>query len=108
LYPAPVELSNLAAIKTLKHAFDCVVGYSDHTLGIHIPLASVALGASIIEKHFTLRRADGGPDAGFSLEPKELKQLVISIRETEQAIGKPTYKVSKQEAENKVQRSCYD
>ncbi|MBU2575834.1 N-acetylneuraminate synthase family protein, partial [Patescibacteria group bacterium] len=85
-----------------------VSGLSDHTLGITAAIASVALGASIIEKHVTLSRSDGGPDSKFSLEPKELKEMVSSIREAEKAIGKPFYRVSKSEEENdKFKRSLF-
>jgi sialic acid synthase SpsE len=69
LYPAPAYLSNLAAMETMRKAFNCPVGYSDHTLGDHIPLAAVALGACMIEKHFTLDRKLPGPDHSFAMEP---------------------------------------
>jgi pseudaminic acid synthase len=107
-YPADPEQMNLTTIPDIAKRFKVVSGLSDHSLdssgGITVPIASVALGASIVEKHFTLRRSDGGPDAAFSLEPKELKQLVSSIREVELALGKPNYKVGKKEAENVVFR----
>lgn len=103
-YPAKPEQMNLATIPDLAKRFNAVVGLSDHTLGITIPITSVALGACIIEKHFTLSRSDGGPDAGFSLEPDELKQLVKSVREAEKAIGKPNYASDRKEAENIVFR----
>lgn len=103
-YPAIPEEMNLATIPDIKERFGTVVGLSDHTLGISAAVASVALGASIIEKHFTLRRSDGGPDAGFSLEPKELKELVKSVREVEKAIGKVQYGSGKKESENVVFR----
>lgn len=104
-YPAVPEQMNLATIPDLAKKFDVVAGISDHTLAITVPIASVALGAYIMEKHLTLSRADGGPDAGFSLEPHELKELVKSIREVEKTIGKPTYGVSGvKEQENVVFR----
>jgi len=86
-YPTPVEESNLRTIPHLAERFDCTVGLSDHTLGIVTAIAAVALGASIIEKHVTLRRADGGPDAAFSLEPEELRALVDSARAAWHALG---------------------
>ncbi len=87
LYPAPAHLSNLAAITTLKKAFAHIVGYSDHTIGDHIPIAAVALGAKVIEKHFTLDRTLPGPDHSFAIEPNELKKMVDRIREVELSIG---------------------
>lgn len=87
LYPAPVELSNLKAIQTLKEAFGCLTGYSDHTLGDHIPIASVAFGSNLIEKHFTLDSSLPGPDHSFAIEPKELKTMIQRIRDVEKAIG---------------------
>ncbi|MFA5317871.1 MAG: pseudaminic acid synthase [Patescibacteria group bacterium] len=90
-YPAKSEQMNLATIPDITKKFKVISGLSDHTLGIVASLISVALGACIIEKHFTLRRSDGGPDANFSLEPNELKELVKNVRESEKAIGKPNY-----------------
>lgn len=93
-YPAPFEEVNLNALVTLKEKFGIRTGYSDHTLGITIPVAAVAIGACAIEKHFTLDRNMIGPDHKASLEPSELEQMVIAIRNTERAIGdgikKPT------------------
>ncbi|MBQ6024780.1 MAG: N-acetylneuraminate synthase [Lachnospiraceae bacterium] len=86
-YPTPFEDVNLAAMKTMREAFGVEVGYSDHTKGIEVPIAAVALGATIIEKHFTLDRNMEGPDHKASLEPQELKQMVCSIRNIEKAIG---------------------
>lgn len=103
-YPAKSEEMNLATIPNIKKRFGVVTGLSDHTLGIDVAIASVALGASIIEKHFTLRRADGGPDTAFSLEPKELKELIKSVREAEKAIGKVQYSPGERESENIVFR----
>ena len=90
-YPSAYEEVNLRTISNLSETFNVVAGLSDHTLGISVPIAAVALGAKIVEKHFTLCRADGGPDAAFSLEPDELKAMVKSIRETEKALGKVSY-----------------
>lgn len=86
-YPAPFADINLRAMATLQQAFGLPVGYSDHTTGIAIPVAAVALGANIIEKHFTLDRNLPGPDHKASLEPDELKQMVRSIRDVELALG---------------------
>lgn len=86
-YPTPMIDVNLTAMNTMKEAFKVKVGYSDHTLGIEIPIAAVALGAEIIEKHFTLDKTMEGPDHKASLEPEELKQMVESIRNIEKALG---------------------
>lgn len=86
-YPTPFEDVNLKAMQTLKRTFDLDVGYSDHTIGIEVPIAAVALGATIIEKHFTLDKNMEGPDHKASLNPFELKDMVISIRNIEKAIG---------------------
>jgi sialic acid synthase SpsE len=86
-YPAAACEVNLRAIDTLKHAFGLPVGLSDHTRGIHVPIAAVARGASIIEKHFTLDRNLPGPDHAASLEPAELSAMVHAIREVESALG---------------------
>jgi sialic acid synthase SpsE len=87
-YPASFENLNLSAMKTLKSAFNTKVGYSDHSLGIEIPIAAAALGADIIEKHFTLDKSMEGPDHKASIDCIELKNMVSSIRNVEQAIGK--------------------
>jgi N-acetylneuraminate synthase/N,N'-diacetyllegionaminate synthase len=87
VYPTPAEIVNLNAIQTLSEMFNIPIGYSDHTLGIHIPVAAVAKGAKVIEKHFTLDRKMKGPDHSFSIEPDELKQMVKNIRDTEKAEG---------------------
>jgi sialic acid synthase SpsE len=87
LYPAPAELSNLRAMATLRQAFGTLVGYSDHTMGHHIILASVAMGASIIEKHFTLDRSMPGPDHAFAIEPEELRKMMSDIRDVEAGLG---------------------
>jgi pseudaminic acid synthase len=100
-YPAKPEEMNLKTVPDIAKKFKVVSGLSDHSLTISAAVASVALGANIIEKHFTLRRADGGFDAAFSLEPKELKEMIKAIRETEKAIGKVSYKTGKRENENK-------
>lgn len=86
-YPCPYEEVNLRAMQTMKAAFKCQVGYSDHTMGIEVPIAAVAMGAEIIEKHFTLDKNMEGPDHKASLDPHELKQMVLSIRNIEKAMG---------------------
>src|SRR3989344_1144350 len=103
-YPAKLEEMNLHTIPDIAKRFGVISGLSDHSLGITAAVASVALGASIIEKHITLRRSDGGPDAGFSLEPDELKELVRLVRDTEQALGKVSYEIGKHEAKNLIFR----
>lgn len=86
-YPCPKNEVNLRAMQTMKEAFKCPVGYSDHTMGTEIPIAAVAMGAEIIEKHFTLDRNMDGPDHKASLEPHELKYMVACIRNIEVALG---------------------
>jgi len=87
MYPTPMEDVNLNAMKTIKKEFDVAVGYSDHTLGIEVDIAAVAMGASIVEKHFTIDKAKEGPDHKASLEPEELRAMVIAIRNVEKALG---------------------
>lgn len=86
-YPCPMNEVNLRAMLTMKEAFKCRVGYSDHTMGIEVPIAAVAMGAEIIEKHFTLDKNMEGPDHKASLNPEELKAMVSAIRHIEQALG---------------------
>ena len=99
-YPCPVDEVNLKAMCTLRDAFKCQVGYSDHTMGLEVPVAAVALGAEIIEKHFTLDRTMEGPDHKASLEPAELKQMVQQIRNIEQALGDGIKRPNDSEAGN--------
>ena len=99
-YPCPVSEVNLRAMQTIKATFDVKVGYSDHTQGIEVPIAAVAMGACVIEKHFTLDRAMEGPDHKASLEPDELKAMVQAIRHTEQALGDGVKRPSNCEAKN--------
>ena len=87
MYPTPMEDVNLNAMQTIHKEFGVAVGYSDHTLGIEVDIAAVAMGASIIEKHFTLDKAMEGPDHKASLEPEELKAMVSAIRNIEKALG---------------------
>lgn len=93
-YPAPYEDTNLRTISSMKEVFDCIVGLSDHTMGSAVAGAGVALGAKIVEKHLTLRRADGGADAAFSMEPEEFKEMVDHIRIIEKAVGRVTYELT--------------
>ncbi|PJZ53387.1 N-acetylneuraminate synthase [Leptospira adleri] len=99
-YPAPFDEVNLSAMNTLKKSFSLPVGYSDHTEGIHIPIAAIAMGASVIEKHFTLDKNLPGPDHKASLEPDELIKMVRSIREIESAFGDGFKIPSKSEIKN--------
>src|SRR3989344_1522261 len=103
-YPTQPDQMNLATIPDIAKMFNIVPGLSDHTLGTVVSVASIPLGARIIEKHLTLKRSDGGPDATFSLESHELKELVQSIRTVELAIGKPHYGADPKESENIVFR----
>jgi N-acetylneuraminate synthase (EC 2.5.1.56) len=106
-YPARIEDVNLRAIKTMEMAFGLPVGYSDHTLGIEITIAAVAMGAKVIEKHFTLDRDMEGPDHKASLEPEELEAMVTAIRNVERAMGDGIKKPTKSENDLKkiVRRS---
>jgi N-acetylneuraminate synthase len=103
-YPAPPKDMNLRAIPHLAQTFGLPVGLSDHTLGIAVPVAAVALGACIVEKHFTLSRATPGPDSAFSLEPAEFKAMVQAIRTAEEALGEACYGVSRGEAASRAFR----
>jgi len=110
LYPTPVGIANLRAIETMRTAFKVPVGFSDHTLGIHIPIAAVAMGACMIEKHFTLDRTLPGPDHSFAIEPDELKEMVRCIREVEKAKGSGIKEKSDLESEEmyvKARRSIH-
>lgn len=103
-YPAPPEEINLRTIPHMAEAFGCPVGLSDHILGIAVPVAAVALGACIIEKHFTLSREIPGPDSAFSLEPPEFKEMVNAVRIAEKALGKVSYEVTEHEKASRVFR----
>ncbi|WP_459478693.1 pseudaminic acid synthase [Clostridium saccharoperbutylacetonicum] len=96
-YPAPVEEINLKTIPNMKETFDVVVGLSDHTMGHAVSVGGVAIGAQIIEKHMTLRRADGGADSKFSMEPEEFKEMVDNIRIVEKAVGRVTYDLTQKQ-----------
>lgn len=107
-YPASPENTNIMTIPHMHELFDVQVGLSDHTMGVGVAVASVALGATVIEKHFTLSRADGGVDSAFSLEPEELRQLVVETERAWQALGRVRYGAT--EAEQKAlafRRSLY-
>ena len=107
-YPATPKFSNIKTIPNLRETFKCEVGLSDHTLGIGVAIASISLGATVIEKHFTLNRLDGGVDSQFSLEPREMTQLVIEANRAYQAMGSISYGVSEQEQESiQFRRSLY-
>lgn len=101
-YPTPFSDVNLRAMETIRNRFGVEVGYSDHTLGIEVPVAAVALGATIIEKHFTLDKKLEGPDHVASLEPQELAAMVKAIRNTTEALGVPDKKPSVSETKNMV------
>ncbi|MEL6679531.1 MAG: pseudaminic acid synthase [Pseudomonadota bacterium] len=107
-YPAPAEDSNLRTVPHLGEAFGCVPGLSDHTMGSAVSVASIALGGAVVEKHFTLARADGGPDAAFSLEPPEFRALVEDCKTAWRARGKPNYQLVGSERGSTVfRRSIY-
>ncbi|MEC1290661.1 pseudaminic acid synthase [Bacillus mojavensis] len=107
-YPASPVNTNISTIPHMKELFNCQVGLSDHTMGTGVAVASVALGATVIEKHFTLSRADGGVDSAFSLEPPELKELVVETERAWQALGQITYgPTDKEKASLKFRRSIY-
>ena len=99
-YPTPMYDVNLSAMNEIRNIFHTEVGYSDHTMGIEVPIAAVAMGATIIEKHFTLDRNMSGPDHKASIEPDELKDMVKSIRNIEKAIGNGKKEVSESEKKN--------
>jgi pseudaminic acid synthase len=103
-YPAPPSEINLRTIAHLSEAFDVPVGLSDHTLGFAVPVAAVALGACIIEKHFTLSRSEPGPDSAFSLEPDEFRAMVDAVRLAEEALGTVSYGVTESEAVSRAFR----
>jgi pseudaminic acid synthase len=107
-YPATPENSNLLTIAHIRDLFDVQVGVSDHTMGIGVAIASVAFGATFIEKHFTLCRADGGVDSAFSMEPEEMQQLVVETERAWQAVGKINYGATEAEKSSLTfRRSLY-
>lgn len=107
-YPATPEEANLLTIPQMNKDFNCPIGLSDHTLGSAVPITASVLGACIIEKHFTLSRDDGGPDASFSLEPEEFKQMVQDVNNAKYSLGKAQYQPTKKEQVGlKFRRSLY-
>jgi len=101
-YPAPLSEINLRTLPDIKKKFSVVAGLSDHSSGIIVPVTAVSLGASIIEKHVTLNRKMGGPDASFSLEPEELKEMVRAVRGAEEALGEVRYDLTEKAKEHRI------
>lgn len=107
-YPATPDNTNILTIPHMRELFQCEIGLSDHTLGIGVAVASVALGATVIEKHFTLNREEGGVDSVFSMEPDELKSLVVETERAWQSLGKVTYGPTEKEKASMIfRRSLY-
>jgi pseudaminic acid synthase len=107
-YPATADNTNIMTIPHMRELFGCEVGLSDHTMGVGVSVASVALGATVIEKHFTLNRADGGVDSAFSMEPAEMAQLVVETERAWQALGHVSYGATEAEEKSIVfRRSLY-
>ncbi len=107
-YPAPVEEANLVMMQRFAKDFGVKVGLSDHTLGMVVPVVSVALGATVIEKHFILDRSIGGPDAAFSLDEKEFTEMVTAVRQAERAIGTEDYTTTQSQRKGRqFSRSLY-
>ncbi len=107
-YPASPENTNILTIPDMKEKFDCLVGLSDHTMGIGVSIGAVALGACVLEKHFTLRRADGGVDSTFSMEPEEMKMLVEESEKAWLGRGKVSYELTEKEKSSLIfKRSIY-
>ena len=107
-YPAPTSEANLSTIKDLSDRFNVISGLSDHTLGIAVPIAAVALGAKVIEKHFILDKSVGGPDATFSLDAKDFKEMVAAVRIAEKAVGRVSYELNeKVKSSRKFARSLF-
>lgn len=107
-YPASPENTNILTIPHMREMFNCEVGLSDHTMGVGVSVASVAMGATVVEKHFTLNRADGGVDSSFSMEPAEMTQLVIETERAWQSLGKVSYGATEAEKKSIIfRRSLY-
>ena len=107
-YPTPYEDINLRTMLNMKETFECEVGLSDHSIGDEVAIASVALGATVVEKHFTLSRNEGGADAEFSMEPMEFEEMVKKIRHVEKAMGRVTYNLTERQKKSRERsRSLY-
>lgn len=107
-YPATPENTNILTIPHMREMFNCEVGLSDHTMGVGVSVASVAMGATVVEKHFTLNRADGGVDSSFSMQPVEMAQIVIETERAWQALGKVSYGATEAEKKSIIfRRSLY-
>jgi pseudaminic acid synthase len=107
-YPAPIDEANMVMIKDFKDRFNIIPGLSDHTMGFIVPVVATSLGAKIIEKHFILDKSIGGPDASFSMDEKEFKEMVDQVRLAEKAMGKVSYKLTEKQEEGKFfSRSLY-
>jgi N-acetylneuraminate synthase len=107
-YPATAANTNILTIPHMRELFGCEVGLSDHTMGVGVSVASVALGATVIEKHFTVNRADGGVDSTFSMEPAEMAQLVVETERAWQALGRVCYGPTEGERKSiQFRRSLY-
>lgn len=100
-YPSPYEDMNLKVIPHMAETFDCLAGLSDHSMGTAVAVASVALGAKMVEKHLTLSRPDGGPDAAFSMEPEEFRKMAEEIRIVEKALGRVTYDLTEKQKKSR-------
>lgn len=100
-YPSPFEAMNIRTIPNMEETFGVVAGLSDHSMGAEVAVAAVALGAKIVEKHMTLKRSDGGPDAAFSMEPHEFAEMVQSIRNTEKALGSISYDLTEKQIKSR-------
>lgn len=100
-YPSPYEDMNLKVIPHMAETFDCLAGLSDHSMGTAVAVASVALGAKMVEKHLTLSRSDGGPDAAFSMEPEEFRKMAEEIRIVEKALGRITYDLTEKQKKSR-------
>lgn len=107
-YPADPKEANLLTIKSLREIFGVEVGLSDHTMGSAVPIASVVMGATVIEKHFTIKRADGGVDSAFSMEPHEFKEMIIEVNKAKEAVGQVHFGLTESEIRSRVfRRSIY-
>ena len=100
-YPAPIELANMKTMEDMKDRFNVIIGLSDHTMGNIVPIVSTSLGAKVIEKHFIIDKAIGGPDSAFSLDPTEFRSMVDAVREVEKALGSVTYELSEKVEKNR-------